>query len=151
HAETARISKRLVLLDDRVPMDLPIDRLCLDGASCLEGVEPHRLIAFSKAMEFTDLTRRASAFVGIDPNTVAPDPRFAAKGIGAPELEIVEATTATRAPAPGAAVTGELFPETLPKRAPGKDNFSFAPDALVAERRAEIAAAEIEQIGRAHV
>src|SRR5256714_10229277 len=41
-------------------------------------------------------------------------------------------------------MTGELFPETLPKRAPGKDNFSFAPDALVAERRAEIAAAEIE-------
>src|SRR3982751_2487340 len=32
HAETARISKKLVLLDDRVPMDLPIDRLCLAGA-----------------------------------------------------------------------------------------------------------------------
>src|SRR5256714_4377446 len=144
HAETARMSKKLVLLDDRVPMDLPIDRLCLAGTSCLEGIEPHRLIAFSKAMEFTDLTRRASAFVGIDPNTVAPDPRFAAKGIAAPALEIVEATTATRAPAAGAAVTGEMFPATLPKRQPGKDNFSFAPDGLVAERRAEIAAAEIE-------
>src|SRR6266550_6557110 len=35
HAETARMSKRLVLLDDHVPLDLPIDKLCLQGASCL--------------------------------------------------------------------------------------------------------------------
>src|SRR5205823_6931345 len=51
-AEQARMSKRLVLLDDRVPPDCPIERLCLDGASCLEGADPTRLIAFSKAMEF---------------------------------------------------------------------------------------------------
>src|SRR5437764_2517918 len=36
NAEQARISKKLVTLDDKVPMDLPIDRLCLAGASCLE-------------------------------------------------------------------------------------------------------------------
>src|SRR5947209_7671109 len=145
HAETARISKRLVLLDDRVPMDLPIDRLCLEGASCLEGVEPHRLIAFSKAMEFNDLTRRASALLGIDPNTVTPDARFAAKGIGAPAIEMIEAQAAQTPPTiPAPATTGELFPETLPRRKPGNDNFSFVPDALVTERRAEIAAAEIE-------
>src|SRR5215831_16652746 len=50
HAETARMSKRLVVLDDHVPLGLPIGQLCLDGASCLEGVDPQRLIAFSKAM-----------------------------------------------------------------------------------------------------
>src|SRR5947199_21853 len=141
HAETARLSKRLVLLDDHAPVDLTLDRLCLQGASCLEGIEPHRLIAFSKAMEFTDLTRRASAFVGIDPETVAPDPRLAAKGIAAPDLEVVERKVDG---VPAAARTGELFPETLPKRAAGNDNFNMAPEALVAERRAEIAAAEIE-------
>jgi DNA polymerase-1 len=32
----------------------------------------------------------------------------------------------------------------LPRRTPGNDNVSFAPDALVTERRAEIAAAEVE-------
>ena len=146
HAETARLSKRLVLLDDHAPVDLPLDRLCLAGASCLEGVEPHRLIAFSKAMEFSDLTRRASALLGIDPNTVTPDARFAAKGTGAPALEIVEATaaTATTTAVPTSSTTGELFPETLPRRKPGNDNFSSAPAALVTDRRAEIAAAEIE-------
>src|SRR4051794_15176625 len=142
HAEIARLSKRLVLLDDHAPVDLPLDRLCLAGASCLEGIEPHRLIAFSKAMEFSDLTRRASALLGIDPNTVTPDARFAAKGTGPPALEIVEATAAPMPPTP--ATTAELFPETLPRRKPGNDNFSSAPDALVTERRAEIAAAEIE-------
>jgi len=89
-ADQALMSKRLVLLDDRVPLDCPIDRLCLDGASCLEGVDPTRLIAFSKAMEFHDLTRRASAFVKIDPDSVAPDPRLAAKGIAAPAEDMLE-------------------------------------------------------------
>src|SRR5436305_2546754 len=35
-AEQARMSRRLVVLDDCVPIDLPIDRLCLYGAACLE-------------------------------------------------------------------------------------------------------------------
>src|SRR5437588_4323142 len=116
HAETARMSKRLVLLDDHAPVDLPLDRLCLAGASCLEGIESHRLIAFSKAMEFSDLTRRASALLGIDPNTVTPDARFAAKGIGAPAIEMIEAQAAQAPPTiPAPATTGELFPETLPR------------------------------------
>src|SRR3954471_156865 len=145
HAETARMSKKLVLLDDRVQVDQAIGGLCLEGASCLEGIDPQRLVAFSKAMEFTDLTRRASAFLNIDPNTVAPDPRIAAKGIGAPDLEIVERTPdAPERVSDGPARTGELFPETLPKRAPGNDNFARDPNDLVTQRRAEIASAEIE-------
>src|SRR4051812_13039004 len=103
-AEQARMSKRLVLLDDRVPLDREIHQLCLDGASCLEGVDPQRLIAFSKAMEFSDLTRRASAFVGIDANGVAPDLRLAAKGIAAPAEEMLPPEEEDR-PA-----TGDLFP-----------------------------------------
>jgi DNA polymerase I len=145
HAETARMSKRLVLLDDRVQVDQAIGGLCLEGASCLEGIDPQRLVAFSKAMEFTDLTRRASAFLNIDPNTVAADPRIAAKGIGAPDLEVVERTPDVPAQvSDGPARTGELFPETLPKRAPGNDNFARDPQDLVTQRRAEIASAEIE-------
>src|SRR6266403_6137182 len=35
-AEQARMSKRLVLLDDQVQLDCEIHRLCLNGASCLE-------------------------------------------------------------------------------------------------------------------
>jgi DNA polymerase-1 len=147
HAETARISKKLVVLDDHVPVDLPIEKLCLAGASCLEGIEPHRIIAFSKAMEFNDLTRRAAALLAIDPNSVAPDPRLAAKGIAAApgELEVVE----RKEEAPAEPRPGDLFPETLPRRKPGQDNWQLGPDALVAERRAEAAAQEIEH-GRYH-
>src|SRR5215208_4351561 len=36
-AEQARVSKRLVMLDDQVALDCPLDRLCLAGAACLEG------------------------------------------------------------------------------------------------------------------
>src|SRR5262244_2899984 len=117
-AEQARMSKRLVLLDDRVPVEREIHLLCLDGASCLEGVDPQRLIAFAKAMEFNDLTRRASAFVGIDPDSVAPDARLAAKGIAAPSAEILEPEPDIEPAEPAARGQTELFPDLQPAPAP---------------------------------
>ncbi len=135
-ADQALMSKRLVLLDDRVPLDCPIDRLCLDGASCLEGVDPTRLIAFSKAMEFHDLTRRASAFVKIDPDSVAPDPRLAAKGIAAPAEDMLEPEAEVRR------TQGDLFPAPRPERPPDPSEADLTPDMLVAARRAEAANAE---------
>ena len=64
NAEQARLSKKLVTLDDHVALDVPIDDLAVH--------EPDykRLIAFLKAMEFTTLTRRVAEFAGID---AAPD------------------------------------------------------------------------------
>jgi DNA polymerase-1 len=155
-AEQARMSRKLVLLDDRAPVDQPIGQLCLDGASCLEGIEPARLIAFSKAMEFGDLTRRASAYVGIDPDTVAPDPRIAAKGIGADtgDLQPVDRDSDAEAGAPDRAASpgkGEyaqarLFPDPGTGRDGGRLSLAgeLTPAALVTARRAEIAAAEVD-------
>src|SRR5262245_54947093 len=134
-AEQARMSKRLVVLDDQVPLSRDITQLCLDGASCLEGIQPQRLIAFSKAMEFNQLTDRASAFVGIDPKTVAPDARLAAKGIAAPAEELLPAA---EAPPP----SGDLFPRPPPVSSPGEP--TFTPDSLVVARKAEAAKAEVE-------
>jgi DNA polymerase I len=136
-AEQARMSKRLVLLDDHAPVERGIDQLCLDGASCLEGIEPQRLIAFSKAMEFTDLTRRAAAFVGIDANTVAPDPRIAAKGIGGPADELIEPEAEAAPP-----VSGDLFP--APRPPAGAGGMRLTPDALVAARKTAAAGAEVQ-------
>src|SRR5205823_1748997 len=84
------------------------------------------------------------ALLGIDPNAVAPDPRIAATGIAAApgELEVVERKEEAPERARPEARAGDLFPETLPRRKPGQDNWQLAPDALVTERRAE--AAEIE-------
>ena len=52
NAEIARLSKRLVTLDQNVPLDVPVDELAVH--------EPDykHLIAFLKAMEFTTITRR---------------------------------------------------------------------------------------------
>jgi DNA polymerase I len=157
-AEQARMSKKLVLLDDRVPVDCTIHRLCLDGASCLEGIEPARLIAFSKAMEFHDLTRRASAYVGIDPDSVAPDPRFAAKGIGIADIpppqgeggseRSEEPGGADRAASPGKGeyAQARLFPDPASPRDGGRPSHAgeLTPAALVIARRTEAASEEVE-------
>ena len=71
HAEQARMSKRLVLLDDHVELKYQLDDLPLDGR------DPKALIAFLKAMEFTSLTKRVGEATGIDPNAIDPDPALA--------------------------------------------------------------------------
>ena len=60
NAEKARLSKKLVTLDDHVKLDVPLADLAVH--------EPDykRLIAFLKAMEFTTLTRRVAEFSGIE-------------------------------------------------------------------------------------
>src|SRR5208282_4554958 len=54
NAEIARISKRLVTLDQNVPLDVPVDQLAVH--------EPDykNLIAFLKAMEFNTIARRGA-------------------------------------------------------------------------------------------
>ena len=60
NAELARLSKKLVTLDDHVELEVPLADLAVH--------EPDykRLIAFLKAMEFSALTRRVAEFSGID-------------------------------------------------------------------------------------
>ena len=60
HAEAARLSKKLVTLDDKVKLDVPI------GDLAVHEPDYKRLIAFLKAMEFNSLTRRVAEFAGID-------------------------------------------------------------------------------------
>ena len=60
NAELARISKKLVTLDQHVPLEVPVDELAVH--------EPDykHLIAFLKAMEFNTLTRRVAEQAGIE-------------------------------------------------------------------------------------
>ena len=71
NAEVARISKRLVTLDQNVPLDVAVDDLAVH--------EPDykRLIAFLKAMEFTTLTRRVAEKSGIDASEIEADGKLA--------------------------------------------------------------------------
>ena len=54
NAEKARISRQLVLLDDKVKLDVPLDELAVHEP------DARKLIAFLKAMEFSTLTRRVA-------------------------------------------------------------------------------------------
>jgi DNA polymerase-1 len=75
-AEQARISKRLVLLDDRSPVPFGFKDFEIDHV-----IEPQRLIAFLKAMEFTSLTKRVAEACDTNAEEIMPDPRLAA-GVG---------------------------------------------------------------------
>src|SRR6201997_1767982 len=67
NAEAARMSKKLVTLDDRVAVEVPIDDLAVH--------EPDykKLIAFLKAMQFNSLTRRVAEFSGVDAAEIDAD------------------------------------------------------------------------------
>src|SRR6202048_1306606 len=70
NAEKARISRQLVLLDDKVKLDVPLDELAVHEP------DARKLIAFLKSMEFSTLTRRVAEYAQIDPADVEPDPGF---------------------------------------------------------------------------
>src|ERR1700726_3799315 len=82
NAELARLSKKLVTLDDKVKLDVPIADLTVH--------EPDykHLVAFLKAMEFTSLTRRVAEFSSIDIAEIEPDAKLAVRGAAALPLPL---------------------------------------------------------------
>src|SRR6266581_382446 len=81
NAEKARISRQLVLLDDKVNLEVPLDDLAVHEP------DARKLIAFLKAMEFSTLTRRVADYSQIDPADIEADPGHksgAAKAASAP-------------------------------------------------------------------
>jgi DNA polymerase-1 len=107
NADKARLSKKLVTLDDKVKLDVPIADLAVH--------EPDykRLIAFLKAMEFTTLTRRVTEFSGIEAGEIEADDKLK----GGP----VKAAPVERAPA-----QGQLFP-TAEKASPAAKGVESKP------------------------
>src|SRR6187431_548801 len=74
NAEKARITRQLVLLDDKVKLDVPI------GELAVHEPDARKLIAFLKAMEFSTLTRRVAEYAEIDPSDVDADDRNSSSG-----------------------------------------------------------------------
>ena len=155
-AEQARLSKRLVELDDHVDLTCPLEKCRLAGS------DPTKLVAFLKAMEFSTLTRRVAEATDIDPNDIEADPnlrpggteRAAAEAIAAEPAPAedaparVEAASAPPAPSAGPATQLSLgLPDTRPRvaRAPGLDGPPLTPQDLVAARTAEAAHTKIDR------
>jgi DNA polymerase-1 len=76
NAEKARISRQLVLLDDKVALDVPLDELAVHEP------DARKLIAFLKAMEFSTLTRRVAEYSQIDPADVEMDQKNKSEASG---------------------------------------------------------------------
>ena len=145
-AEQARMSKRLVILDDQVALECPLERLCLDGAACLDGGDARSLIAFTKAMEFTSLTKRVSEALGVDANAIEADPRLRADTSLFPAPATDEASE-PRAPfgrdEQGAADSAGPYPPPQPSPTRGegaRGGAPLTPESLAAARAAEAAA-----------
>ncbi|HEV7277425.1 MAG TPA: DNA polymerase I [Devosiaceae bacterium] len=72
HAESARISRKLVELCQEVPVALPLDALAR------QPMDPKALFPFLKAMEFATVTKRLAALLEADADAFDPDPELAA-------------------------------------------------------------------------
>ncbi|WP_091942703.1 DNA polymerase I [Methylorubrum salsuginis] len=66
--DQAKLSRRLVALEESVPVPVPLDDLGVPKP------DPQKLVGFLKAMEFNTLTRRIAQMLHVDPEAVKPDP-----------------------------------------------------------------------------
>src|SRR5262245_17558154 len=141
HAENARLSKKLVTLDDHVKLDVPLADLAVH--------EPDykRLIAFLRAMEFTALSRRVAEFASIDAGEIEPDAKL--KAGGAPSTERKPAARAQEPAAPLLPLTGGGMKIAPREKAPAEPILSpetLAFDRLEAARNAKVDRARYETV-----
>ncbi len=135
NAEKARLSKRLVTLDQHVALDVPVDELAVHPP------EYSRLIAFLKAMEFTTLTRRIAEASGIDVAKVDADPKLIAHEIAITSPDPEPVATADRPAADGKPRTSAKSVGGAPD-APVNDN---TPKALAEASLAAVRAIPVDR------
>jgi DNA polymerase-1 len=140
NADAARLSKKLVTLDDHVALETPLAELAVH--------EPDykRLIAFLKALEFNTLTKRVAEFSAVEAGAIEPDPKL--KAGGAP------ASTGAAPIGGGAASLSPRLPldneATTPSRRSGRSTpagqqAELIPAALATARAAAAKASRIDR------
>ncbi len=110
NAEIARLSKTLVRLEDAVPLTTSVDEIGVHDP------DPKRLVAFLKAMEFGQITRRVCDAYGLEAAAIDADPELAAPGAGTGfrgESDIGKPPSASDAPLPHDPTSGDA-PTPLP-------------------------------------
>jgi DNA polymerase-1 len=135
HAEMARISRRLVELDCKVPVITSLEDLTV---AQVDGV---RLIAFLKGLEFSTLTNRVARETGTDAAAITPAsvvvdgwglPDSPSESQGLLDATILEETVVV---APGATASVNAPPSQTSKPVP---DGALTPALLVQAREAEI-------------
>jgi DNA polymerase-1 len=137
NAEKARISRQLVLLDDKVKLDVPLDELAVHEP------DARKLIAFLKAMEFSTLTRRVAEYSQMDPANITADaantspPALRSDGEAVREGGLFEFTGGSTLTPPSPA-SGRGSPSTKPgDRSDKTASLKGTPQALAAARAEE--------------
>jgi DNA polymerase-1 len=144
NAEKARISRKLVQLDDNVKLDVPLDDLAVHEP------DARKLIAFLKAMEFSTLTRRVAEYSQVDISAIEPDanvsggatrPFPAARQGDDASAQTNEATEETRSS------QTNLFPLSRPTSSKDKEKETapLTPQTLAAKRTQQAASAKIDR------
>ncbi|UYO39613.1 DNA polymerase I [Rhodopseudomonas palustris] len=136
NAEKARISRKLVLLDDHVKLEVPLAELAVHEP------DARKLVAFLKAMEFTTLTRRVAEYAQIDPSDVEAETALKsavpplAKSVAGPSDDLFAGQEPSPQPSPasgrGSAPTSG--PLNAGRGRDGKPGVVLSPEALVAAR-----------------
>jgi DNA polymerase-1 len=116
NAEKARISRQLVLLDDKVELDVPLDELAVHEP------DARKLIAFLKAMEFSSLTKRVAEYSQIDPADIEADAgNKSGASVYAPLPLAEKVDESGNVSGPESAASGDLFAEkAAPDQARGR-------------------------------
>jgi DNA polymerase I len=134
NAEIARISKRLVTLDQHVNLEVPVEDLAVH--------EPDykNLVAFLKAMEFSTLTRRVAEKSGIDANEIEANGKLSSGTAAAAP----PASTGARAAAPYGK-SGDLFAPPPQPRAKAEAAATLDPTTLAASHLAAAKASKFDR------
>ncbi len=137
NAEKARLSKKLVTLDDQVKLNVPI------GELAVHEPDYKRLIGFLKAMEFNSLMRRVAEYSGADAGEIDPEARFAGHVASLSPPPATGAPSQTAASGQGTSAAPQLplgrpaQPGDLARKRSGEGpaNFSGTPQSLAAARK----------------
>jgi len=140
NAEAARLSKKLVTLDDHVPLDVPVENLAVH--------EPDykALIAFLKAMGFKTLSQRVAEKSSIDASQIEADAKLSSP---APQSQTVKAGLgpAIHDEAPGTPA-GRVDPRVTPGgdgQSSGRGKKELTPIALATARSEAARTARIDR------
>ncbi|PZA10543.1 DNA polymerase I [Rhodopseudomonas palustris] len=139
NAEKARISRKLVLLDDHVKLEVPLAELAVHEP------DARKLVAFLKAMEFTTLTRRVADYAQIDPSDVEAETALKsavpplAKSVAGPSDDLFAGQEPSPQPSPasgrgGAPQAGQGGALNAGRGRDGRAGVVLSPETLVAAR-----------------
>jgi len=123
HANNARLSKKLVTLDQNVKLDVPVADLAVH--------EPDykNLIAFLKAMEFNTLTRRVAEKGSVDAGEIEANSKLVSG-----EIAITSPPPSSASPARGRPGELDLGDLPAPKPLPAGEESGLTPISLAGRR-----------------